>query len=214
LNNPCRKWGTREIRLRYLPKPSLNRWIAEALIDHHRVIEKIRVDIPAGELALLRGEARDSAFRRSRTWRASIARGGRRYGGRCGQNLVALEVEIAEKWVSANPFPIKAVNRELAAKIRRHLATGHGLSVDQYRTLGTSPVNVRWSRPAIRSAGPVRRNRSAAGGGEHPARNRRRYRPKPRQHHSRDLGGGEGCDQGQLRASRKKSQSTLGPVTR
>ena len=37
---------------RYLPKPSLNRWIAEALIDHHRVIEKIRADIPAGELTL------------------------------------------------------------------------------------------------------------------------------------------------------------------
>ena len=32
------------------PKPSLNRWIAEALIDHYRVVEKIRADIPAGEL--------------------------------------------------------------------------------------------------------------------------------------------------------------------
>jgi hypothetical protein len=52
LNNACRKWGAREIRLRYLPKPSLNRWIAETLIDHHRVIEKIRADIPAGELTL------------------------------------------------------------------------------------------------------------------------------------------------------------------
>ena len=52
LNNTCRKWGAREIRLRYLPKPSPNRWIAEALIDHHRVIEKIRADIPAGELTL------------------------------------------------------------------------------------------------------------------------------------------------------------------
>ena len=52
LNNACRKWGAREIRLRYLPKPSLNRWIAEALIDHHRVIEKIRTDIPAGERTL------------------------------------------------------------------------------------------------------------------------------------------------------------------
>jgi hypothetical protein len=52
LNNACRKWGAREIRLRYLPKPSLNRWVAEALIDHHRVIEKIRADIPAGELTM------------------------------------------------------------------------------------------------------------------------------------------------------------------
>jgi hypothetical protein len=52
LNTACRKWGAREIRLRYLPKPSLNRWISEALIDHHRVIEKIRADIPAGELTL------------------------------------------------------------------------------------------------------------------------------------------------------------------
>src|ERR1700730_16236415 len=52
LNNACRKWGAREIRVRYLPKPSLNRWIAEALIDHHRIIEKIRVDIRAGQLTL------------------------------------------------------------------------------------------------------------------------------------------------------------------
>src|SRR5215813_6225961 len=52
LNNACRKRGAREIRLRDLPKPSLNRCIAEALIDHHRVIEKIRADIPAGELTL------------------------------------------------------------------------------------------------------------------------------------------------------------------
>jgi hypothetical protein len=44
--------GCTGIRLRYLPKPSINRWIAEALIDHHRVIEKIRADIPAGELTL------------------------------------------------------------------------------------------------------------------------------------------------------------------
>jgi hypothetical protein len=48
LNEACRKWGAREICLRYLPKPSLNGWIAEALIDHHRVIEKIRDDIPVG----------------------------------------------------------------------------------------------------------------------------------------------------------------------
>ena len=52
LNNACRKWGAREIRLRYLPKPSLNRWMSEALIDHHRVIEKIRADISAGELTM------------------------------------------------------------------------------------------------------------------------------------------------------------------
>ena len=50
LRNACRKWEAREIRLRYLPKPSLNRWIAEALIEHHRVIDKIRADIPDGEL--------------------------------------------------------------------------------------------------------------------------------------------------------------------
>jgi hypothetical protein len=52
LNNACRKWGAREIRLRYLPKPSLNRWVAEGLIDHHLVIDKIRADIPAGELTM------------------------------------------------------------------------------------------------------------------------------------------------------------------
>jgi hypothetical protein len=37
----------REIRLRYLPKPSLSRWILRALIDRTRVIEKMRADIPA-----------------------------------------------------------------------------------------------------------------------------------------------------------------------
>jgi hypothetical protein len=62
LNNACRKWGAWESRLRYLLKPSLNRWISEALIEHHRVIEKIHADIPAGELTLLLGGARDSAL--------------------------------------------------------------------------------------------------------------------------------------------------------
>ena len=57
LNNACRKWGAREIRLRYLPKPSINRWVSEALIEHHRVIEKIRADIPAGELSLQETES-------------------------------------------------------------------------------------------------------------------------------------------------------------
>ena len=42
LNHACRKWGAREIRLRYLRKPPLDRWVTEALIDHHRVIEKPR----------------------------------------------------------------------------------------------------------------------------------------------------------------------------
>lgn len=57
MNNACRKRGARESRLRYLLKPSLNRWISEALIDHHRMIEKIRADIPDGDFILLRGEA-------------------------------------------------------------------------------------------------------------------------------------------------------------
>ena len=52
LNNDCRKMGVREIRLRYLLRPSLNHSIAEALIDRHRVIEKICADIPAGDLTL------------------------------------------------------------------------------------------------------------------------------------------------------------------
>jgi hypothetical protein len=87
-NNACRKWGAREIRLRYLPKPSINRWIADALIDHHRVVEKIRADIPAGELTLENMEG----FQRS----ADCAGGGR-YGNRCDQNHVALAMESAEK---------------------------------------------------------------------------------------------------------------------
>jgi hypothetical protein len=46
LNHACRKWGAREIRLRYLPQPAFYGWIADALI--HRV----GADIPAGELTL------------------------------------------------------------------------------------------------------------------------------------------------------------------
>jgi hypothetical protein len=37
-------------RLRHYDEPPdetcLNRWVAEALVNHHRVIEKIRGDIP------------------------------------------------------------------------------------------------------------------------------------------------------------------------
>ena len=83
LNSACRKWSAREIRLRCLPKPSLNRWISEALIDHHRVIEKIRADFPAGELTL-QGHG---DFQRS----ADCARG-RRHGNRRDQNHVALDM--------------------------------------------------------------------------------------------------------------------------
>src|SRR5271169_4802184 len=88
LNNACRKWGAREIRLRYLPKPSLNRWIAEAMIDHHRVIEKIRADRHSGWRTHLAGHG---DFQRS----ADCARV-RRYGNRCDQNHVALAMESAE----------------------------------------------------------------------------------------------------------------------
>jgi Acetyltransferase (GNAT) domain len=70
LNTACRKWGAREIRLRYLPKPSLNRWISEALIDHHRVIEKIRARHSGWRFHL--------ASRRSRETRRSAEAGHRR----------------------------------------------------------------------------------------------------------------------------------------
>jgi hypothetical protein len=52
LNKACRDLHAREITLRYLPPPSINRWLATALIDHHRVVDKLRQDIPAGELNL------------------------------------------------------------------------------------------------------------------------------------------------------------------
>jgi hypothetical protein len=95
LNNACRKWGAREIRLRYLPKPSINRWIAEALIDHHRAIEKIRADIPAGELTLQNIESFNDQ---------PIARG---VGDRRDQNHVAFAMASADKWVRASLFPTK-----------------------------------------------------------------------------------------------------------
>jgi hypothetical protein len=96
LNNACRKWGAREIRLRYLPKPSLNRWIAEALIDHHRVIEKIRTDIPSGELTLQDMETFNDQ---------PIARG---VGDTATDAIkTMLPLESAEKWVRASLFPTR-----------------------------------------------------------------------------------------------------------
>jgi hypothetical protein len=47
-----RQLGAREIVLRYLPAPSSVRWIATALIDYHKVVDKIRADLPAGSLTL------------------------------------------------------------------------------------------------------------------------------------------------------------------
>jgi hypothetical protein len=52
LNRAARELGAREITLRFLPPPAVTRWIATALIVHHRVIDKIREDIPAGSLTL------------------------------------------------------------------------------------------------------------------------------------------------------------------
>jgi len=52
LDKAARDFHAREIQLRYLPLPSITRWLAAALIVHHRVIEKIRADIPSGELTL------------------------------------------------------------------------------------------------------------------------------------------------------------------
>ena len=52
LRRACRELHAREITLRYLPPPSLTRWMATALIVHDRVLEKIRADIPAGELTM------------------------------------------------------------------------------------------------------------------------------------------------------------------
>ena len=92
LNNACLKWGAREIRLRYLPKPSLNRWIAEALIDHHRVLEKMRADIPAGELTLQNIESFNDQ---------PIARGVGDTASDAIKNHVALAMAGTERWVRA-----------------------------------------------------------------------------------------------------------------
>jgi hypothetical protein len=48
----CRTLEAREITLRYLPPPSGVRWIATALLDYHKVLDKIRADIPQGSLSL------------------------------------------------------------------------------------------------------------------------------------------------------------------
>jgi hypothetical protein len=45
LNAALRQFQAREIVLRYLAPPSSVRWIATALIVHHRVAEKLQADI-------------------------------------------------------------------------------------------------------------------------------------------------------------------------
>jgi hypothetical protein len=50
LNGALRQFGAREIVLRYLASGSV-RWIATALIDYHRVVDKLRADLP-GSLSL------------------------------------------------------------------------------------------------------------------------------------------------------------------
>ena len=87
--------------------------------------------------------------------------------------------------------------------VRRHLTTGHGLTVSSIARGGTSPVNIRWSHSAIASGDPVWRNGSASGGVWHPVKNRSQSRPKPRQQRNRDLGGEEGRDQQRRRRKPK-----------
>lgn len=50
LGQAVRRFTVREIVLRYLPRPSTVRWVATALIDHHRVSDKLRADIGDGSL--------------------------------------------------------------------------------------------------------------------------------------------------------------------
>jgi hypothetical protein len=50
LNGALRQFGAREIILRYLASGSV-RWIATALIDYHRVVDKLRADL-SGSLSL------------------------------------------------------------------------------------------------------------------------------------------------------------------
>jgi hypothetical protein len=117
LNNACRKWGAREIRLRYLPKPSLNRWIAEALIDHHPVIEKIRADIARWRTHL----TKHRELQRS----ADCPRGGR-YGNRRDQDHVAFAMASADKWVGASLFPTKIDDCSEGPQSRTNRPSGTG----------------------------------------------------------------------------------------
>jgi hypothetical protein len=51
LNGALRQFGAREIVLRYLASGSV-RWIATALIDYHRVVDKLRADLSGSGLSL------------------------------------------------------------------------------------------------------------------------------------------------------------------
>jgi len=53
MSQSVRQFEAREIVPRHLPWPSLTRWIATALLVHHRVVYKIPADIPAASPTFL-----------------------------------------------------------------------------------------------------------------------------------------------------------------
>jgi ROS/MUCR transcriptional regulator protein len=83
---------------------------------------------------------------------------------------------------------------------RRRLATGHGLTVEQYRARRNLPREHPMTRTGIQSGAPVSQNSLAlVVAVDHPAKNRSRSRPTSRQHPNRDLDGEEGPDRRRLR---------------
>jgi len=124
------------------------------------------------------------------------------------QALVGLGKPAAETEIERTPAVSirQSVHRDYVVRLdcgwrgqmlKRHLATGHGLTVEQYRVRWTLPREHPITAPSFRSADLVWRNRSALGvdgGAGLPAKNQSRSHQKSRQHRSRDLGGDEGCD--------------------
>jgi predicted transcriptional regulator len=80
--------------------------------------------------------------------------------------------------------------------LKRHLATGHGLSVEQYRVRWTLPREHPMTAPSYseRRSDPAKWMGLGRGVG-HPAKNRRWSYPKAQPHRNPDLDGEEGLGQ-------------------
>ena len=122
------------------------------------------------------------------------------------QALVGLGKPAAETEIERTPaVPIRqSVHRDYVVclecgwrgqMLKRHLATGHGLTVEQYRVRWTLPREHPMTAPSYseRRSGLAKQiGLGLDGGAGHPAKNQNRSHPKPRQHRNRDLGGEEG----------------------
>ena len=124
------------------------------------------------------------------------------------QALVGLGKPAAETEVERTPaVPIRrSVHRDYVVSLecgwrgqmlKRHLATGHGLTVEQYRARWNLSRAHEITAPGYSERRSGLAKQIGLGRGRRPSsKNQSRSHQKSRQHRNRDLGGGEGRDRG------------------